>query len=691
MRAGPRVTGFPGGADRCRQSLRLDRPQRPSRGPRSLSCDASCTRRSSRLTTREETREIPRSGVCRLPGRADHLCVRQRGPPQDFSLLFRAKASGAPPGASFSQPARLRARAAARTCSTASLRVDAERAEEVDGRRADLADDDAEWDGRARLERERRVAGGRECGLDRLRSARPSSSSRSSQFAASREAAHRVRDPGRHRRLPSRSPRAPRARAHGRCGRRGRRAAPLPHSAPPRRASASTSGREARRLLGLRKLLPQAVGVVARRARPCEQPLGGGVVAVGQRHRDALEHALQLREEGRGDCAVRSVSGLRGTAASTARPTRPPTSASTKRVGTAWVRRQRRHEHGRRRRLRDDERAAAEQDRRGHREYDDERDLRRARPDRRDQQVADRDPEATPITISTARLAAPAGHEAEHDRRRDRREERARVVEHVVRDRPGDARCGGRLEHRHARRAQLVHAAGAAPRRRARAQAVVRRLAGSAPSAALCVRAPRPAFWEDRPREPPRVHVTGPCPPRSTTALREHFELVDDAAGADGILVAADDDRRRRVPRPRRPALKVVANYGVGVNNIDLAAARERGVVVANTPDVLTRATAELAITLTLVAAAARDRGRPHAPRRAGRGASRSSSCSARASRASASASSAPGRIGRETARLAEAFGATALFAGRATRSSALLAEADVVSLHCRSRPRRTT
>jgi lactate dehydrogenase-like 2-hydroxyacid dehydrogenase len=42
-----------------------------------------------------------------------------------------------------------------------------------------------------------------------------------------------------------------------------------------------------------------------------------------------------------------------------------------------------------------------------------------------------------------------------------------------------------------------------------------------------------------------------------------------------------------------------------------------------------------------------------------------------------------PGRIGRETARLAEAFGAHAVFAGRDDPLAALLASADVVSLHC--------
>jgi lactate dehydrogenase-like 2-hydroxyacid dehydrogenase len=49
--------------------------------------------------------------------------------------------------------------------------------------------------------------------------------------------------------------------------------------------------------------------------------------------------------------------------------------------------------------------------------------------------------------------------------------------------------------------------------------------------------------------------------------------------------------------------VKLIANYGVGVNHIDAAAARAEGVLVSNTPDVLTDATAELAITLMLMAA----------------------------------------------------------------------------------------
>jgi glyoxylate reductase len=63
------------------------------------------------------------------------------------------------------------------------------------------------------------------------------------------------------------------------------------------------------------------------------------------------------------------------------------------------------------------------------------------------------------------------------------------------------------------------------------------------------------------------------------------------------ILSAVDDDVLAT------PGLKVVANVAVGYNNIDVAAARRRGVVVTNTPDVLTETTADFAFTLLMAAA----------------------------------------------------------------------------------------
>lgn len=76
----------------------------------------------------------------------------------------------------------------------------------------------------------------------------------------------------------------------------------------------------------------------------------------------------------------------------------------------------------------------------------------------------------------------------------------------------------------------------------------------------------------------------------------ELIELVQDA---DGLITLLTDPVTRRVLESN-PNLRVVANYAVGVNNIDLEAARELDVVVTNTPGVLTDATADLAVTLLL-------------------------------------------------------------------------------------------
>src|SRR3989442_6929601 len=64
------------------------------------------------------------------------------------------------------------------------------------------------------------------------------------------------------------------------------------------------------------------------------------------------------------------------------------------------------------------------------------------------------------------------------------------------------------------------------------------------------------------------------------------------------ILSAIDDEVLAAAP-----TLKVVANVAVGYNNIDVAAARRRGVVVTNTPDVLTETTADFAWALLMTSA----------------------------------------------------------------------------------------
>lgn len=72
--------------------------------------------------------------------------------------------------------------------------------------------------------------------------------------------------------------------------------------------------------------------------------------------------------------------------------------------------------------------------------------------------------------------------------------------------------------------------------------------------------------------------------------------------GADGALTLLTD----RIDGPvldRHPGLKVVSNFAVGFDNVDVDAATERGVAVCNTPNVLNDATAEMAFTLMTAAA----------------------------------------------------------------------------------------
>lgn len=80
-------------------------------------------------------------------------------------------------------------------------------------------------------------------------------------------------------------------------------------------------------------------------------------------------------------------------------------------------------------------------------------------------------------------------------------------------------------------------------------------------------------------------------------------ELIAGAARCDGLLTLLSDRIDADVMDAAGPNLKVISNYAVGYNNIDVAAARERGIRVGNTPDVLTDATADLAVTLLLAAA----------------------------------------------------------------------------------------
>lgn len=110
------------------------------------------------------------------------------------------------------------------------------------------------------------------------------------------------------------------------------------------------------------------------------------------------------------------------------------------------------------------------------------------------------------------------------------------------------------------------------------------------------------------------VFVSGTLPGEAVDLLASAHEVVRaeegvrseafaDAAERLEGLVALLTDRVDGALLERCPRLRVVANVAVGVDNVDLAACKARGVVVTNTPDVLTEATADLAFGLLLAAA----------------------------------------------------------------------------------------
>jgi glyoxylate reductase len=176
-------------------------------------------------------------------------------------------------------------------------------------------------------------------------------------------------------------------------------------------------------------------------------------------------------------------------------------------------------------------------------------------------------------------------------------------------------------------------------------------------------------------------------------------ELLDLVPGADAIVadptVPIDGD----VLDAAGSQLKVVANFAVGHDNVDLDAARARGVAVTNTPDVLTNATAELALALTM--AAARRMTEAEADLRGGRWTGlRPDGYLGTELTGAAFGVIGLGRIGRRYAELVAPMARETLYTANSAKPGAerelgaervelgeLLARADVVSLHVPGTP----
>jgi glyoxylate reductase len=201
-----------------------------------------------------------------------------------------------------------------------------------------------------------------------------------------------------------------------------------------------------------------------------------------------------------------------------------------------------------------------------------------------------------------------------------------------------------------------------------------------------------------------KVFVTRQLPGGAVERLEESFDvdlwpgsmppseeaLRDRTATADGLLCLLTD-RVDAGLLDRCPQLRVVSNMAVGVDNIDLRAAWERGVAVGNTPDVLTDATADLAMALLLAAARRLPEG--IAAVRDGEWGPWSPEwllgLELRGARLTIIGM---GRIGSAVAERARAFGMEVTRAGRPGTDAfhAALAEADVISLHCPLTPETT-
>ncbi len=198
---------------------------------------------------------------------------------------------------------------------------------------------------------------------------------------------------------------------------------------------------------------------------------------------------------------------------------------------------------------------------------------------------------------------------------------------------------------------------------------VTRALPGSAPAELLGAAADVDT-WEGE--EPP--------PPAS---------LLERSAGCDGLLTMLTD-RVDGALLDACPTVRVVANMAVGYDNVDVAAATERGVLVTNTPGVLTETTADLAFALLL--ASARRIAEGEAAVRAGAwGPWQPSWLLGREVAGATLGIVGPGRIGAAVARRGQGFGMRVLYSGRRDAPEfpgmrvpldVLLETSDFVSVH---------
>ena len=112
----------------------------------------------------------------------------------------------------------------------------------------------------------------------------------------------------------------------------------------------------------------------------------------------------------------------------------------------------------------------------------------------------------------------------------------------------------------------------------------------------------------------PKIILTRQLPDSVETRMRELFnaqlnetdeaftkeQLIDAVKKADVLVPTVTDDISAEIIAEAGPQLKLIASFGVGVDHIDLKAAKDKGITVTNTPGVLTEDTADVVMSLIL-------------------------------------------------------------------------------------------
>ena len=89
----------------------------------------------------------------------------------------------------------------------------------------------------------------------------------------------------------------------------------------------------------------------------------------------------------------------------------------------------------------------------------------------------------------------------------------------------------------------------------------------------------------------------------SNNEIYPQNKLLELSKDCDGILCSILDKIDKEIINKLPNSVKIISNFAVGFGNIDIEAARKKNIIVTNTPDVLTDATAEIAMLLILGAA----------------------------------------------------------------------------------------